>query len=116
MIRQLTAEKSWFIEWTNQWSQLLEPQNWYDMDLIWIRLENDKIMGGVEATFIILGLGFRWRWNHCTTPAMQDCLDAVEEISAGTAKTTERSCTDTIKEIEAGLVKTSVLKEGEFYE
>ena len=85
MIRQLTAEKSWFIEWTQQWSQFWEDCSWYDFDLVWIRFENDKLMGGLEATFIILGLGLRWRWNKVITPAMQECLDGVESIRNGTA-------------------------------
>ena len=87
MILKLTDEKSWFIDWTNQWPQLWEDHNWYDCDLIWIRFENDKIMGGVEATFILFGLGFRWRWNHTRTEQMAECEDAIEEILAGTAKT-----------------------------
>lgn len=86
MIRKLTADKNWFIEPIQQWSQLWETCNWYDYDLIWIRFENDIIMGGYEATFIILGLGFRWRWNHTVTEDMEYCLDAIESIKAGENK------------------------------
>lgn len=87
MIRKITDEKSWFIDWTNQWTQLWEKCNWYDFDLLWVRFENDMIMGGYEATFIVLGLGFRWRWNHTRTQQMEECERMVEEIQAGTAKT-----------------------------
>ena len=81
------SEKNWFIDWQEEWSQFFESCNWYDFHVIHIHFENDKIMGGYEFSFILLGLGFRWRWNHTTTETMQECLEAVEDIKAGTATT-----------------------------
>lgn len=87
MIRKLTDEKSWFIDWIEEYSQFFQECNWWTFHPAYIEFENDKIMGGIEATFIIAGLGLRVRWNHTITPEMQECVDAMAEIEAGTAKT-----------------------------
>jgi hypothetical protein len=87
VIRKLTVEKNWFIDWIEEWSQFFRDDNWYTFHPCWIEFENDKIMGGYEFTFVLLGCGMRWRWNHTSTPQMQDCLDAVEDIKAGTVHT-----------------------------
>lgn len=79
--------KNWLIDWHNDWSQLWEWCNWYDFNVAWISFENDKIMGGYEVTFILFGLGFRWRWNHTETEQMREVQEAMEDIKAGTAKT-----------------------------
>lgn len=86
-IRKLTDDKHWFIDWYQEWSQLWEGCNWYDFTICHIAFENDKIMGGVEATFVLFGLGLRWRWNHTRTEQMAEVEQAVAEIKAGTART-----------------------------
>ena len=69
-----------FLELVEQYSQFFEECNWYEYRIAHIELENDVMMGGVEITFIVLGLGFRLRWNHTETEAMKHCRDAVKEI------------------------------------
>lgn len=86
-IRRLTAEKNWFIDWVQQWDQLWTDCNWYDCDLLWIRFENDKVMGGYEFTFIVLGLGFRWRWNHMMTDSRKDMEETIAGLREGTVTT-----------------------------
>lgn len=77
--------KSWqrpFIEWIEEWSQLLGGCNWYTFHPIMIELEDDRMMGAVEGTFIVLGLGFRFRWNFRVTERSKELLSAVEEINS----------------------------------
>lgn len=53
-----------FVEWIEQWSQFVSGCNWYTFHPIKLEIEDDRIMGGVEATVIVLGLGLRVRWNY----------------------------------------------------
>lgn len=69
-----------FIEWTEEWSQFAGGCNWYTFHPIVIEFEDDRIMGGIEATFIVLGLGFRLRWNYTVTEKVQRIKDQVAEI------------------------------------
>lgn len=56
--------KDFFISSYNDWSQLFGKFNWYTFTLINIYFENDKWTGGINFEFIILGLGFRVRYNY----------------------------------------------------
>lgn len=76
-----------FMEWVNEWPQLLGGCNWYTYHLVMIEFEDDRIMGAVECTFIILGLGFRARWNYKVTERVAFLQEAISEIQAGTAAT-----------------------------
>ena len=73
-------EKSWFIDWVEQYSQFFRNDNWYTYNFAHIEFEWDKIMGGLEFTFILLGLGLRWRWNYTVTEKMQECMDMMAEV------------------------------------
>ena len=73
----------WFIEWIEEWSQFFEPCNWRTFHPIKVELEDDRIMGGIEATVIVLGLGLRWRWNYRITETADDVLQSVEDIKSG---------------------------------
>jgi hypothetical protein len=53
-----------FIDWVEDWSQFFGPCNWYTFRPILIEFEDDRAMGGIEATVIVLGLGFRARFNY----------------------------------------------------
>lgn len=82
-IKELTKERNWFIDWIEQWSQFIrDDDNWYTFTFAHIEFEDDRLMGGYEVTFILLGLGFRWRWNHTRTQAMQDCIEMAEDIKS----------------------------------
>lgn len=74
--------KGWFLEWIEEWSQLLGGCNWYTFTPIKIEFEDDRILGGFETTWVILGLGFRIRWNHTETDAAREITDAVDELLA----------------------------------
>jgi len=40
-------------------------------------------MGGVEFTAILLGLGFRFRWNYARTEKVDEINAAVDSIMRG---------------------------------
>jgi hypothetical protein len=60
----LNLTKNSFIEGYQEWSQILKKFNWYSFTLIDICFENETWLGGIEFTFIILGVGIRFRWNY----------------------------------------------------
>lgn len=70
----------WFVEFINQWHQFAPGYNWRTFHLIKIEFEDDRIMGGVEATFTFLGLGIRVRYNYVETDNVEEIKKAVEEI------------------------------------
>lgn len=43
------GERRWFLDWVEEWSQFWEPCNWYTFHPIHLQVEDDRIMGGVEA-------------------------------------------------------------------
>lgn len=72
--------KGFFIEPIEQWSQLLGGCNWYTFHPIMIEFEDDRHMGGVECSFILLGLGFRARWNYRDTETTEELRRRIEKI------------------------------------
>lgn len=70
----------WYIDWIEEWSQFFSACNWYTFHPIYIEFEDDRMMGAVEATLIVLGVGCRVRWNHTITEKAADILGSVEEI------------------------------------
>ncbi len=72
--------QGWFVEWIEEWSQFLGGCNWYTFNLIKIEFEDERIMGGVETTWIILGLGIRVRWNYTITEDVSLIKEHLEEI------------------------------------
>lgn len=82
IIKSLTGDsenQNWWIDWEEQYSQLFSKDNWYTYNFAHIEFEWDKMMGGLEATIIILGLGFRWRWNYTITEEYQRLVDLIEQ-------------------------------------
>ncbi len=73
--------KGVFVEWIEEYSQFWQRCNWYTFHVIELELENDEVMGGVEFTVIVLGLGLRVRWNHTETEAAADIKRQVGEIT-----------------------------------
>lgn len=80
-----------FIEWREEWSQFFTPCNWRTFHPAFIEFEDDRMMGAVECTIIILGLGFRLRWNYAITRQVADVQQSIKDIEAGTAETTPLS-------------------------
>lgn len=79
----MSAKSEMFIEWIEEWSQFLGGCNWYTFHFCQIEFEDDRMMGAVEATFVIMGLGFRWRWNFReteTTQELQRRMEGVKEM------------------------------------
>ena len=74
-----------FVELHEDWSQLFQRCNWYTFRFADVQFEWDKHMGGIEASVILLGLGFRWRWNFAETEATKRIGKAVQDIENGTA-------------------------------
>lgn len=46
-----------------------------------IEVEDDRMMGGIEATVIVLGLGVRVRWNYAVTEKVADIQEQVRRIN-----------------------------------
>ena len=63
-ILYLHLTENLFISFINEWAQLFHKFNWYNWTLIRADFEWDMDMtGGLEWTFVLLGLGIRIRWN-----------------------------------------------------
>jgi hypothetical protein len=73
----------WFVDWIEEWSQFFSDCNWYTFHPIQIEVEDDRIMGGVEATVIVLGIGVRVRWNYAKTEKVAQIIRAVDKIREG---------------------------------
>lgn len=69
-----------FVEWHEDWSQLFRRCNWYTFTFFRFEVEDDRIMGGVESTLILLGLGVRVRWNWRETEKTREIDAAMEEM------------------------------------
>ena len=48
----------------SSWEQLVDKWNWVTFHVVQFEVENDTMTGGCEATVIILGAGFRIRYNY----------------------------------------------------
>ena len=55
--------KHWLIEPINEWKQLRGKYNWYTATFIHCQFERELMAYGYEFQFILLGLGFRARYN-----------------------------------------------------
>lgn len=55
--------KRFIFESINEWKQLKGGFNWYTLTIINIEIENDYMHRAYEFLFILLGLGFRIRYN-----------------------------------------------------
>lgn len=72
-----------FVEWIEEWSQFFSDCNWYTFHPLQFEIEDDRSMGGVEFTCVVLGLGLRVRWNYAKTERIDQLTRAVEEIVRG---------------------------------
>lgn len=76
-------------EWRQDWRDVVHlprrDYNWYTFHPFLWELEWDRAAPGVEMTFMLLGLGFRVRWNFdWSGTELQQSLDDIEN---GTAET-----------------------------
>lgn len=72
--------KGIYFYWIEEWSQLLGGCNWYTFHAAQFEFEWERNMGGVEATVVLLGLGFRVRWNYAVTPIVGDIKKTVDSL------------------------------------
>jgi len=61
-------EKRFFIEWSQNWRELISPKeyNWIEIDLIKIRFENTRYFGYCEFELKLLGAGMSVAWIYDT--------------------------------------------------
>jgi len=52
-----------FIHSINDWEQIFGHYNWYTFHFLHIYAENDIMVPGIEFEIVILGIGFRFRYN-----------------------------------------------------
>lgn len=78
---------NWLFHPIEEWSQFFESCNWYTFNPIKFEIENDAALGGFEITSIILGLGFRWRWNYTETEKLAEIKQVIGDIKSGKIKT-----------------------------
>lgn len=71
-----------FIDVIEEWSQFFSSCNWYTFRPILIEFEDDRILGGVEFTLVVLGLGFRVRWNYSETNESKEILERVKQLDS----------------------------------
>lgn len=76
-------------QWSQFWSALFGGgHNWYTFDLLQFQVENDMhLFGGVEARVMVLGLGYRFRYNFHTTETVDNIREQVRGIKDGTVET-----------------------------
>jgi len=71
--------KHWLIEFQNDWRQLFGKWNWYSITICSIYFEVDNFTHGYEFECVILGLGFRVRYN--TDKALEQFDEWKKEIA-----------------------------------
>lgn len=70
----------WLVEFQQDYTQFFEKCNWYTYRFCEISFENDAMMGAYDATFCVLGLSFRWRWEHTETEFKRQLDESVAII------------------------------------
>ena len=79
----MSEYRGFYWNWIEEWSQFFQPCNWYTFHPIMIELEDERNMGGVELTLIVLGLGFRIRWNHTETEMVEKIKSDIDALDLG---------------------------------
>lgn len=64
--------KNTFAHLQNDWVQLFGKYNWKTYRLADIQYENDGMVDGWEVSFVLLGIGFRVRYNNPDGELMKD--------------------------------------------
>lgn len=83
-------DSPFIFEWVEQWSQYFQECNWYTFNFFNFEIEDDEFMGGFNLTFILLGLGFYFRYNYEETENMKMCRDAIKDIRGRHEKEEEK--------------------------
>lgn len=77
----------WLVEFINEWREFGPHLNWRTFHPLMLEIEDDRMMGAVEFTIIILMLGIRVRLTYTDTDFTAELAAHVESIKAGTHPT-----------------------------
>ena len=78
-IQQAFSDRFLF-EFIFEWKQLTPGWNWRTFHPIMIEFEDDRSLGGVETTIVILGVGFRFRYDYATTEMKEELNKRLEDF------------------------------------
>jgi hypothetical protein len=70
-----------YVDGIEDWSQFFESCNWYTFRFCHLEFEWDRIMGGIETTIVILGVGIRIRYNYAETENVLHIKEQVDELT-----------------------------------
>jgi len=64
----------------NEYRQLRGHWNWYEITLVKVDFDIDKVMGCATFSFVVLGLGFyvAWTWGNADEHLIASVKEAVE--------------------------------------
>jgi hypothetical protein len=79
-VQQIMGERPWIIDPIEEWSQLWTGCNWYNITPLALEFEWDKIFGAVEARFVLVGVGIRFRWTYAETEEAQNLKRRADRI------------------------------------
>lgn len=77
--------EGWYFHFIEHWSQFFVPCNWRNFTFFELTFEDDTVMGGIEMTFVVLGIGTRIRYNHTRTELVDEIATMMDDISSGKA-------------------------------
>jgi len=69
-----------FFEFIEQYSQFGGACNWYTFNPIFVEFEDDRSLGGLECTVVVLGIGVRLRWNYASTPMVDHLKQQMKDL------------------------------------
>lgn len=70
----------WLVEFINEWREFGPHLNWRTFHPLMLEIEDDRMMGAVEFTLIILMLGIRVRLTYTDTDFTAELAAHVESI------------------------------------
>lgn len=74
--------EGFYCDWIEEWSQFTRfDDKWYTFRPWLLEFEWDRLMGGVEFTFVLLGLGVRLRLNYAETEQAKEIKRQVKAIT-----------------------------------
>lgn len=75
----------WFASFINEWAQLGPDFNWRTWHPFMWEIEDDRMLGAVETSLIIFGLGVRIRYTYTETETMAGIKRSMDEIKENLA-------------------------------
>lgn len=80
--------KDCFLHTINEWQQFYSGHifNWYTFTFFQLEMERDHIFDGFEITFMLLGLGLRFRINFPEGEGYKEIHRRMDEVKARSKK------------------------------